>query len=419
MSTPPQAPELALAGDPTPDVPAGLGRLGPVLGAANLSLLLPYNAAGTLVQALLEQWDEHTKLSHYAILTTSGAVAAMVANIGFGVLSDRTRSRWGRRNPWILGGSLGTAIAGCALSFTHSFPVLVLLWIAMQIGLNAVIGPLAALLPDRVAQRNLGRASAWIGIGSLLALTIGGAGAGLLVAAPAAGLRWIFWLMPLGGLLIWLAAPDRSSAALAREPFTVRKLLQTALPPRDADYLWALLGRLLTGLGLNLVLVYQLYILTDYLNLSTSHAGSVIAVAGALTAVTAGIGIATAGPLSDRLGRRKIFVVSAAAAAAVSVLPLVIVPSLGAFFTFVVVAGLGYGCYVAVDQVVMAEVLPDGEHRAKDLGILNIANTMPQVLAPVIAVAVVPGLGYRPLLAISIVLAAAGGLCMLPIRRVT
>jgi len=418
VATSPQDPGLALTEDPT-GAKAGLGRLGPVLGAANLSYMLPFNVASTLVQVLLEQWDEHTKLSHYAILTTSGAVAAMVANIGFGIISDRTRSRWGRRNPWILGGSLVTAIAGCALSFTHSFPVLVLLWVAVQISMNAMVGPLAALLPDRVAQRDLGRASAWLGVGSLLGLSVGGAGAGLLIAAPTAGLRWIFWLMPLGGLLIWLAAPERSTAMLAREPFTARKLLRTVLPPRDADYLWTLLGRLLTLLGLNLVLVYQLYILTDYLKLSTSHAGSVIAVTGVLTAITAGIGIATAGPLSDRLGRRKIFVTSAAAAVAASLLPLAIAPSLGAYFTFVIAGGLAYGCYAAVDQAVMVEVLPDGAHRAKDLGMLNIANTMPQVLAPLIAVAVVPGLGYRALLTLAIVLAAAGGLCMLAIRRVT
>ena len=346
----PAATEEPTAVDVRPGNPK---RIGPVLAAANLSWMLPFVASGTLIQSLLGRWDEGTKLGHYAVMATSGAVVAMLANIVFGVLSDRTRSRWGRRNPWILAGSLGTALAGTALSFAHSFPVLVLLWIAMQISLNAMVGPLGALLPDRVAPTDLGRASSWIGLGILLGRSVGAVGAGMLVSVPTQGLHWIFWLTPLGGLLILRAAPEGSTAALPRDPATVRVLLRTLLPPRDADYLWALVGRLLTLLGLDLVVVYQLYVLTDYLKVPTGRVGSVIAVSGVLTAVMAGAGIAIAGPMSDRLGRRKVFVVSAAMTGAAAVLPMVIAPSLGTFFVFVVAAGLGYGCYAAVDQALM------------------------------------------------------------------
>ena len=422
MSTSPASPASpAVQAASVPDVgedPARLGRLGPVLGAANLSWLLSFGVSSTLVQALLGQVDAHTKLDRYATMATVGALVGMVSNIAFGVLSDRTRSRFGRRNPWILAGGFGTAASLSALSWTTSFPVMLLLWMCAQVSLNAMVGPLTAILPDRVARADLGRASSWIGLGLLLGQSLGAVLAGLLLTVPVQGLRWIPWLVAAGALLVFRAAPDRSNAAETRVTLPLRESVRSLLPPRDPDFLWALVGRLLTMLGLQCVLVYQLYVLTDYLGLSTGHAGSVIALSGGITALTAGSAIAVSGPLSDRLGRRKPFVITAAALCAAAMVPLVLTRSLPAFFVFVLMAGFAYGAYVAVDQVIMAEVLPDQLHRAKDLGILNIANTMPQILAPLVAVTVVPGLGYRALFVLAIVFAAAGGLCLLPIRRV-
>lgn len=418
MTSPSAGPVLPDVPVPEKEPPARAGRLGPVLGIAHLSWMLPVAASHTLLLALLEQFDEGTKTGRYAVLAGAGTVAAMAANIVIGVLSDRTRSRWGRRNPWILCGGFTTAVLGCAVSFTQSFPVLVLLWIGFQIGLNAVVAPLNAVMPDRVAPAHLGKASSWAGIGSLLGMGIGGVAAGLLVAAPVLGLRWIFWTIPVGGLVLMLAAPDRSSTRLPRERFSGRLFARSLVPPRDADLLWAMAGRLLTLLGINLVLVYQLYVLKDYLGMSTERAGSTIALASVIHVAVSGVAIAVSGPLSDRLGRRKAFIVVSASIGAAAVVPLSATTSLWAYFTFVVAAALGFGCFLAVDQAVMAQVLPQAENRARDLGFLNIANTVPSLIAPILAAAVVPAFGYPFLFLLATVIAVAGGLCILPIRRV-
>ena len=47
--------------------------------------------------------------------------------------------------------------------------------------------------------------------------------------------------------------------------------------------------------------------------------------------------------------------------------------------------GCSYGIYTSVDFALITEVLPGAEDRAKDLGVINIANALPQVLAPVLA----------------------------------
>ncbi|MEU1707584.1 MFS transporter [Streptomyces sp. NPDC005706] len=398
--------------------PTRRGRLGPVLFLAHFSWLLPMLTSLTLLQALLAQVDARTKVAHYATLTIIGGAAATLANVVFGALSDRTRSRYGRRNPWILGGGLAAAAWVSAMSFVHDFTALVALWLGFQISLNAFLGPLIAVLPDRVRPADLGKISSWVGAGQLLAQSLSGVIAGLFLAVPALGLRWVPWILAAGAVLVFFLAPDRPNKHEPRGVFFSAALVKCLLPPRDADFAWALVGRFFALLSLFVVLLYQLYTLTDYLGLSTSAAAKVIATGGIVTAVASGTGNVVVGPLSDWLRRRKVIVIAAALLMGAAAVPLAVSPSLWAFYGFAVLGGLGYGAYSAVDQALMAEVLPNEDHRAKDLGILNLANTAPQIAAPLIALAVLPAFGFPGLFTLAAVSAMAGALCIKLIRRV-
>ncbi|GHF92085.1 MFS transporter [Kitasatospora xanthocidica] len=398
--------------------PSRIHRLGPVLLLAHFGWLLPAAAGATLIQALLSRLDDHAKLADYAALSGIGAVAAMLANIVFGTLSDRTRSRFGRRNPWILGGGLVAAASLGAMSLAHGFAALVAEWLVFQIALNAFLGPLIAILPDRVGRADLGKASSYVGAGQLLAQSLGGVVAGFFLAVPASGLRWLPWTLAAAAVLVFALAPERSNRDQPRERFSPARFLRSLLPPADADFARALVGRFLGILSLAIVLLYQLYTLTDYLHLDTPAAGRAIATGGLVTAIASVAAIAVSGPLSDRWGRRKALVIAASLIMGAAVLPLALAPSLWAYYAFMAVGGLGYGAYIAVDQALMAEVLPDHAHRAKDLGILNLANTAPQIAAPLIALAVVPAFGFRALFAVAALSAVAGALCIGPIRRV-
>jgi MFS family permease len=84
------------------------------------------------------------------------------------------------------------------------------------------------------------------------------------------------------------------------------------------------------------------------------------------------------------------------------------------------VSGLGFGMYMAVDLALVADVLPNRDNAAKDLGVLNIAGALPFTVAPAIAPAILAiGSGsYGVLYGFAGVCAILGAVAILPVKRV-
>jgi MFS family permease len=394
------------------------GRLGPLLFLAHVGWMLPVAATGTLIPALMIEINEAQKVALYGTLAVAGSVASMVATIVFGTLSDRTRSRFGRRNPWIATGGILLGVAATLMSFTSNFALLVALWVVFQVGLAVVLAPLFAVLPERVSPENLGKASTLIGLGQLLAQSAGAVVGGAFVTIPREGLRWLPWLIAIAMVVFVLLSKEQDNRSVAREPLSLAALLRSFVPPKDRDFLLALGGRFLLMLSFMMVLLYQLFVLTDYIGLDMIEAGAVIGTGGLVMAAASGLGTLIAGPLSDRIKRRKPIVISASLVFAAAELPLVFSSELPAFYAFLAVGGFAYGMYIAVDQALLAQVLPDAENQGKDMGILNIANTGPQIIAPIVAGLIVSAIGFQLVFGIAVVLAVVAGLVLIPIRRV-
>ncbi|WP_424921852.1 MFS transporter [Streptomyces sp. wa1] len=164
---------------------------------------------------------------------------------------------------------------------------------------------------------------------------------------------------------------------------------------------------------------YQLYILTDHVGLSKTRAAAVLGINSVFFLATAIVGSVVSGPLSDRTGRRKPFVIGSSLVALLAIaIPLFWATPAG-MTAFSCVGGLAFGCYYAVDAALMADILPDQESRAKDLGILNVANTGGQALAPVASSVLVSlGAGYGPAFVGAIAACALGAILIFPIRTV-
>jgi MFS family permease len=131
------------------------------------------------------------------------------------------------------------------------------------------------------------------------------------------------------------------------------------------------------------------------------------------------LSMAVSGWIADKFGRLKPFVFWASMGFAVPIVLLLIAPSWPAILAAQLINGLSFGLYLAVDQALMTRVLPSVENAARDLGILNIANAGPQVLAPFVASLIISAMGgYRSLFIAALVLVVIGALCVRPIRSV-
>jgi MFS family permease len=420
---PTSAPTGAAAGRPgAPEKIDSPIRLGIALFLGAMLWLGPFMANNAvLLPARLQQVAPDDKVGLVALLAITGSIVAMLANIFFGAFSDLTRSRFGRRTPWMVVGSIGASVSLLAVMNAESAGMIIVSWCFFQLFLNAIAAPILAIIPDRIPTKLRGTYSAIYGLGVMC-----GAFGSIIVAAPfvtdpTAGMMVFAVAVLLAGPLVALIAPEKSNKNVARERFSPSMIVENFTFPRHGarDFYFALSGKLLYVLGLYSITGYQLYILTDYMNVELAAAGGIMAAMASIQLVTSLIFGAISGPISDKVGRRKIFVIgSAALVAGASLFPFFVAEP-WAMLVYALIGGIGGGIYNSVDQALNTEVLPSGDTAAKDLGILNMANTGGQILGPGITSAIV-GIfaGYGPVFIVATGIVLAGAVLIKPIRAV-
>ncbi|MDR2454031.1 MAG: MFS transporter, partial [Bifidobacteriaceae bacterium] len=373
---------------------------------------------GTLSQALFADMDPAGKIKMAAIAATLASICGAVAVVIGGLASDRTRSRFGKRKPWILAGSLFGASAMLVVPFTDSFGIVVAVIACQQIGCNVLVAGLSALLPDRVHPNLLGRASALSGLGNLLGGALGGLVAAGFIAVPRLGLALTPWTMVIAAIVLCWLLPTIPSRGEPAQPLSAGALLKALRPPGDRDFWLVFAGRVCFLLGLLTTFAYQLYILTDYFKADAPTTKQMVALSGVLLAVGAGVFTVIMGPLSDRAGRRKPFVIGAGIVGAGGVALLLTSHNVVVFPVSISALSVAYGTFISVDQALMVQVLPNQDHAARDLGFLTVANTAPGILAPGLAGLLVVIAGYPAVFVGGLVLTALSGVFLLAVKRV-
>lgn len=382
-----------------------------------LQILVPLKAA---------EIDPAHKAITLAQVSLMGAVVAGLANLVAGAVSDRTTSRFGRRRPWLLIGAAGTLGGYFAIRMASNLAGLMSGLIFFQIAFNFLFAALLALVVDRVPGRQRGLVSALLGLG----LPLGSVGGAVLIGGVISGETLRF--LVLGAIVVLTVAPfavvlrDRPIDAEHRPRGRLSMLSATFWvdPRRHPDFACAWAGRFLVLIGVSLIQSYMLYYLAEGIGYARLYPGARpeqgLAV---LTAIAAAFQVAFAlagGLLSDRLRRRKPFVMAGALILSGAMAGVALFPTFAALTIAYAVFGLGAGVYFAVDIALVTEVLPSAADAGKDLGIINLSNTTPQVLAPMIAVMVL-GVGhadFRTLFLLAAACSAAGAVMVLPIRAV-
>lgn len=400
--------------DPPPPV-RGLPRLLGWILPANFAIFVIWGAVpGILLPHQIELLypDEKQKVAYFAIVATIGALCAMIAQPAAGQISDRTRSKYGRRAPWILLGALAGGLSLVGLAFANSLVGIVIGWCLVQVFYNVAQGPLSAVLPDRVPVSRRGTFATLFGIG-LMAGALGGQIVGAMLFDNLVMGYVFFAAFALLVLTLFVVFnPDHPSTNFAREPFRLGDFLRTfwVNPVKHPDFFWAFTGRLLLYTGYFGVTGYQLYILGDYLGVENPNI--VIPVLGMVGLVGTIVATIISGPLSDRIGRRKPFVFGSSVVMGVALALPWIWPTYTSWLVMTAIIGFGFGMFQAVDTALISQVLPSAKSFAKDLGVVNIAATLPQTFAPGVAGAIVLVFGYAGLFPVGIVLSILGAFCV-------
>ena len=337
---------------------------------------------------------ESDRTSVLAGVTVAGAVASVIANPVFGYLSDRTRSRFGRRRPWLLGGVVVGLAASVLIAFADSVAMVAVGWVLAQTAYNASFAAVAALLGDQVSERRRASASGIFGAAAFL-----GTLPPLLLAAFVPGRTALVVLaMPVVAVVVVAVCcfvlddprVGRPAPGAATVPARARVNLS-----QNRAFAWIWLQRFLMQLSFSLVTAFTLYFVAARLQATAEESAPVVA----LTTMIGGAAIVAtalgAGFLAARRGRYGGFIVFAVAALTVAAVLRAGVTDSLLLWISAAVGGIGLGVFYAVDLALALRTVPPGEAGGY-LGVFNIAETLPQTIAPGIALAVLALAGDDP-----------------------
>lgn len=366
---------------------------------ANIGLWLGFYAP---IQVLLprqaELLDAANKEAIFGLVTGIGAAVSVVANPLAGLLSDRTCSRFGRRHPWTVAGALLGAAGMVVLTSAGNVVVMTIGWCLVQAGLNAMLATLTASLPDRVPTVQRARVGGFIGISQMLGTVLGTVLVTVLVTSLAGGYLACAALVIAGATVFVLRTPDAALPRTFRPSGRLRTVVTNlwVSPRRHPDFGWAWGCHFLVGLGNALGTLYLLFFLDDAVGYPDPGTGLLILMGLYGAALT--VGAVVGGKVSDASGKRKPYVLAACALMAAAALLLMLWQSWPAALAAAPLLGAGYGLYWAVAMAILTQVLPAAAARAKDLGVVNIANSLPQVIAPLLATVLLATFGGYPAL---------------------
>lgn len=397
-------------------------RLAVLLFLAYASLIAVFQGIlNVLLPPVVARLAPDAKVGTLAFLSTIAAIASVIALFAGGAVSDRTRSRWGKRTPSLLITLFASValmpLVASATSIAQLTVLLPLLWFT----LNYYQSVLLAALPDRIPPHELSFASAAIGLGAPVGIF---AGVNIATMASSTVTGYVFLSIPLTILtfVLMVVEPESSSLEMPvgeRRSFSWKGCCAQFASFSHRNYSLAAISRALLFLCYFSITGYIFFLLQDYVGQGLlpyrSLSAGISIFSSVMTAAWLLVTLVT-GWLASRFQRTVPIV------AAVSILAGVVtlLPALSNSWTIFLLFGLGtglmFGSYFVLDLKLATLVLPDEKTAGRDLGILLAAGSAPGVIAPAIAGAIIAGSGYPALFLFGAGVAFIGGLCVAFIR---
>jgi len=402
-----------------------LKRLIPGLIIGPASWLGPYIVMNSLfLPALIQHFNAPHKIELVALFSTCGMIVAALSNMIAGALSDKTKSRFGKRAPWLLGGAFVFMLAMIAASFSPNIPVLLTAWMIGQAALNFIVSPMVAWIDFAPKDGRATASSAYGGLG----MALGNNGFNVIGAMFLSQYRLGFIIF---GIITFIGVT--LAAIIVHEPSNLDEELTEKAPKpkltlKDAasifprwsigrDYYMALIAKLFQGVGNFAITGYILYIMTDFLHRGSQTQSSIQLINLIMLIFGIFMGF-VAGPVSDKFKILKLPVGFSTLFLAFGALMLFFFRDTFGIVTYAFAAGIGMGMWNSLDNLLNLEVIPDQNRVAFFLGVYNLGNTITQAIAPVLAAAVISLFGYSGIFIVSFIFSLIGGVLILGIKSV-
>ncbi len=330
----------------------------------------------TIIPGRLDDLSRDTQGTMLAIIMLAGAIAPILIQPTVGVISDYTVTRWGRRKPYIVIGSLLDVVFLAGIAFNESFVALVAFYFLLQVSSNFAQGPFQGYVPDLVPAKQVGLASGLMGLmltlGTIVGVgiaTVGGITDNVAAATLALGVVEVVTMV----ILVLTVDEGRDG------PPRTKPWLQVALSAwgrdilQQRDVLWLLLVRLLFLGAYNATLIAIGYFRRSH-GLSDNDADTTVFLATAIVGVSTALAAIPGGRLSDRYGRRPV-IWTASLIAGIGLIGVTFAPSPEFAVASWVPFGIGMGIFLSADWALMADVIPK-ETAGRYMGILNAGTAM-------------------------------------------
>jgi len=345
-----------------------------------------------------------------------------------GSVSDYATSRWGRRRPFILFGSLTAAAALFGLGLSPTFPVLVVFFLLLQLTSNAARGPFAGLVPDLVPERQVGIASGLMG----LMITLGLVGGYLLMMSgylldedftlPMIALGGFVGLAGIGSFL-WIpkgppAKPrgERTWGRIALETFGTDIL-------HERSYVFLLGSRFFILMAIGFFMNLNILYLERTFGLVGTEQGRWVLIGLGLSVGATALGTIPGARISDRVGRKPV-IYGSALIGAIGMAIVGLAPGVELAVVGIGLVGLAGGAFLAVDWALMTDIIPKAS-AGRYMGLSNvveatngpIATTIGGAIMYLVGLGLGVAVGARAAMLAAVAMFALGALLLTQVRE--
>lgn len=380
---------------------------------ANVGGVMAYLPLLTLLLPLkIEVLSGPARIGVFTTCVTAGAIAASGSGILFGWLSDRSVQGGIGRRGWMTGGLIGTAGSYALVALAATPVQIVAAVVVFQFAVNALLAPMMAIMSEEIPDAQKGVAGGLLSLGSPVASGLSALLVGQAMLPEAA--RFALVPIAVAAALLPLLLSRRHLAVL---PSGTDNGQTAVLGVLRRDLVMAGMSRLLVQIAGVVTQVYLLYYFESIVT-EGSRAALPARIGHLLTlAFLLPLPIALAlGRLSDLTRRRKSFLLIAAGVASAGLIGMAGAKGWSSGAIAFVVYAIGSSVFVALHAAFAMQLLPNLAHRGRDLGLLNLANTLPSLLGPPLTWMLATPQDFSAVMLMLAVLTLSGGLGMLGVR---